>query len=268
MKRTEWMKVLGAVVVVLLYTFLLAPIAVVVVAAFNAGEFLHFPPEGFSLRWFVKFGQSSVFVKAFLFSLRLALIVSLTATVIGTLAALYVVHRRGRFSGPVQLSMISPLAMPQILSALALLLFAYAIGLGTRNGVALFIGHLIVTVPFVFIIVSGVLYGFDRNLEEASRGLGATPWKTFWRVTFPLIRGGVISGALFAFIVSFDQFPMNLLLAGVGINTLPVHMFDYLRFSFDPTIAAVSTINIAMTLVLVLLMERLVGLESLQWSRK
>ena len=117
-----------------------------------------------------------------------------------------------------------------------------------------------------FLTVSAVLYNFDRSLEEAARSLGAGAFTTFRRVTLPIIKGGVISGAVFAFITSFDQFPISLLLSGVGTTTLPIQVFDYLRFSFDPTAAAVGTVNILITLGVVILTERLVGLESLYWG--
>lgn len=259
-------RVILNIVVALLYLFLLAPIIIVVVAAFNSGQYLRFPPEGFSLRWFEKFLQSEPFVDAFLFSVRLAIIVTVLATVIGTAAALYIVRHSRRFRAGLQLLIISPLPVPAILTGIALLIFFYAIGLGTRGMVGLVIGHTLVSLPYVFLTVSTVLVGFDRSLEEAARNLGAGPWTTFRRVTLPIIKGGIISGSVFAFIVSFDQFPISLLLASVGSTPLPLQLFDYLRFSFDPTAAAVSTISILMTVVVVLITERLVGLESLYWG--
>lgn len=252
--------------VVLLYLFLLAPIAIVVIAAFNSGQYLRFPPEGFSLRWFDKFLHSEPFVDAFLFSLKLATIATLLATTIGTAAAFFIVRRARRFRTLLQLLMISPLPVPAILTGIALLLFFYGLGLGTRGMVGLIVGHTIVCLPYVFLTVSTVLVGFNQSLEEAARNLGAGPWTTFWRVTLPIVKGGILSGAVFAFIESFDQFPISLLLAGVGSTPLPLQLFDYLRFSFDPTAAAVSTVNILMTVVFVLVTERLVGLESLYWG--
>lgn len=255
-------------IVTVLYLFLLAPIAIVVIAAFNSGQYLRFPPEGFSLRWFDKFLHSEPFIESFLFSLRLAGIVSVVATIIGTTAALYVVRHSRRFRALLQLLMISPLPVPAILTGIALLIFFYGLGVGTQNALGLIIGHTIVCLPYVFLTVSTVLVGFDRSLEEAARNLGAGPWTTFRRITLPIIKGGMISGAVFAFIESFDQFPISLLLASVGSTPLPLQLFDYLRFSFDPTAAAVSTLNILMTVVFVLITERLVGLESLYWGRK
>jgi len=118
----------------------------------------------------------------------------------------------------------------------------------------------------VFLTVTTMLVTFDRSLEEAARSLGANSFTTFRRVTLPLIKGGLISGALFAFITSFDQFPISLLLTSVGNTTLPIQLFDYLRFSFDPTAAAVSTVSVLMSIGIVVLIHRLVGLESIAWG--
>jgi putative spermidine/putrescine transport system permease protein len=251
------------IVVALLYLFLLAPIIIVVIAAFNSGEYLKFPPEGFSLRWFRSLLSSEPFIDAFLFSLRLALIVMVLATVTGTAAALYVTRYSRRFRALTQLMMISPLPVPAILTGIALLIFFYATDISTNSFVNLVIGHTVVTIPYVFLTVSTVLVGFNRSLEEAARSLGAGPWTTFRRVTLPILKSGIVSGAVFAFIISFDQFPISLLLAGVGSTPLPIQLFDYLRFSFDPTAAAVSTVTILMTVIVVLITERLVGLDSL-----
>lgn len=250
-------------VAALLYFFLLAPIIIVVIAAFNSGEYLKFPPEGFSLRWFRALLASEPFIDAFLFSLRLAVIVTILATTIGTAAALYVTRYSRRYRGAIQLMLIAPLPVPAILTGIALLIFIYATDISTNSFINLIIGHTIITLPYVFLTVSTVLVGFNRSLEEAARSLGAGPWTTFYRVTLPLLKGGIVSGAVFAFIISFDEFPISLLLAGVGSTPLPLQLFDYLRFSFDPTAAAVSTVTILMTVVVVLITERLVGLDSL-----
>ena len=161
--------------------------------------------------------------------------------------------------------MMAPLLIPEILTAIALLFFMYQIGIGTRYSIGLQIGHIVVTFPYVFLSVSSALFNFDRSLEEASRSLGASPFMTFRRVTLPLIKPGVITGCLFAFIISFDIFNISLLLKGIGTTTLPVQLFDYLRWDFDPTAAAVSSLSIFMTLVAILILDRFVGLRSLRF---
>ncbi len=254
------------VVVVLVYGFLLAPIVIVVLAAFNAGEYLRFPPQGISLRWFIKFAQSEPFVRAFVFSLKLAASATVLSTVLGGMAAFYITRHAGRLRDSLRLLLIAPLQLPAILTGIALLVFFYGMGIGTRGMRALLVGHTLVSLPYVFLTVSTVLIGFERSLEEAARSLGARPLTTFSRITLPLIKGGLISGAMFAFITSFDQFPVSLLLISVGNTTLPIQLFDYLRFSFDPTAAAVSTVSVLMSVAIVVFIHRLVGLESIAWG--
>lgn len=253
--------------VALLYLFLLGPIVIVVAAAFNAGEYLRFPPQGFSLRWFVRFTQSPSLVQAFKFSLWLALYATLASTLLGTMGALFITrYAPRRVRDALRLLMVAPLQFPAILTGIALLIFFYATGIGTRGMRPLFLGHTLVALPYVFLMVSTVLVGFDRSLEEAARSLGAGPLRTFWRITLPIIKGGIISGALFAFITSFDQFPISLLLISVGNTTLPIVLFDYLRFSFEPTAAAVSTASVLLSVLIVVLIQRFVGLESIYWG--
>lgn len=252
--------------VVAIYIFLLTPMVIVVLAAVNGGEYLTFPPQGFSLRWFDKFFHSPPFVRAFLFSLRLGIMATAISTVIGTAAALYVVRFSQRYRDILRMVIISPLLFPAILTGIALLLYYYASGMGARTFTGLLIGHVLITLPYVFLTVSTSLYNFDRSLEEVSRSLGARPFTTFRTVTLPLIKGGVISGAVFAFISSFDQFAVSLLLAAAGQTPLPIQLFDYLRFAFDPTAAAVSTVSIVMAVAVVLITQKLVGLEALYWG--
>jgi len=246
------------------YCFLLLPLVVVVVASFNSGELLTFPPQGFSLRWYSHFFNSEPFMNSLVFSLWLATLAMTLSTLLGTAAALYVVRFAGHWRDTIRLLIVTPLLLPEILSAVALLFFFYSIGLG-KTVTGLLIGHVLITLPFVFLAVSSVLYNFDNSMEDAARSLGADRFTTFRRITLPLIKPGVISGSLLAFIVSFDLFAVSLLLKGIGRETLPIQLFDYVTWDFDPTAAAVSTVSIAITLFAVLLMDRLVGLRSLRF---
>ncbi len=250
----------------LIYIFLLTPLVVVVLAAFNAGEYLTFPPQGFSFKWFHNFWNSVPFMEALKISLQLAIYTTILSTIIGTMAALFVVRHAGRWRDYLRIFLIAPILVPAILTGIALLLFYYFLGIGTRTFFGLLIGHVVVTLPFVFLNVSSALYHLDQSLEEMARSLGASRLTTFFRITLPLIKPGIITGGVFAFIVSFDQFPISLLLKGIGRTTLPIQLFDYVRWDFDPTAAAVSTISIVIALGVVILAEKLVGLEALRWS--
>ncbi len=265
MRRRDASSCLYAASLISVYGFLLLPIVVVLLASVNSGEYLKFPPDGFSLKWYRRFLESRPFLDSLLLSLHLALVSAVVVTVIGGAAAIYYVRFAGRAREALRLLLIAPLLLPEILTAIALLFFYYGIGLGTKTMLGLQLGHVLVTLPFAFLCVASALYNFDRSLEEAARGLGAGRWTVFRRITLPLIKPGVINGALFAFIVSFDTFSISLLLKGVGSTTLPIQLYEYISWDFDPTAAAVSTTSIAITLGAVWLTDRLVGLRVLRF---
>jgi len=253
--RTAFLALCGLVLV-----FLLLPVVIVLCFAVNPEPFIAFPPTGLSLRWFVKFVTSRDFMSAFWLSLGLGLATVVIAGALGTLAA--VALARGRFRGRAALVQVflSPIVLPSILTGFALFQLAMVAGIG-RSFWILLAGHLVVATPYVLRTVLAMLAQFDRALEEAARNLGATPVRAFREVTLPLIRPGVIAGMLFAFIVSFDQFPVSLFLVAPGQETLPIAMFNYLRFDVDGTIAAASCVSIALAILLVIGIERTVGLQ-------
>ncbi len=255
-----------AVFIVAVYLFLLLPIVLIVLMSLNAGEFLAFPPQGLSLRWYVALFHNESFMRAIRTSFVVAGIATMVSTLVGTAAALYFVRHGGRYRETLRMLLMMPLMLPEILSAIALLFFLYATGIGTSTMFGLLVGHALITLPYVFMNVSASLYNFDRSIEQAARSLGASPFTVFRRVTLPLIKPGIITGALFAFIISFDLFNMSLLLKGIGMTTLPIQLFDYLRWDFDPTAAAVSSVSIVLTFTLVLLIDRLVGLRTLRFG--
>ena len=202
--------------VVLLYGFLLAPIAIVVLAALNSGAYLRFPPEGFSLRWFAAFARSRSFTQSLAFSLELATIVTLIATGLGTMASLWLSRSTGAGRDLLRVLVVSPLAVPGILTGIALLIFFYALG-WTKTGLGgLVIGHTLLTLPYVFLITSAVLARFDQTLEEAARNLGASPARTFWRVTLPLIKPIMLVVVLFSMIATFADFQLIYVLTRGG----------------------------------------------------
>lgn len=246
---------------ILVYIFLLAPIAIVVLASLNAGNFLTFPPQGLSLRWFWTFLQNDVFINAIIYSAVLAAGATAVSLVIGTMAALYFVRHAVREAEAVRVGMLLPLILPEILTAIALLFFFYEIGIGTEHKIALFTGHVLMTLPFVFLNVTTSLQGRDESIELAARTLGASRYTAFRRVTLPLIAPGLATGGIFAFIISFDTFGISFILKGAGSAPLPIQLYDYLRFNFTPEAAAVSTVSILLTLMLVTLSDLLFGRE-------
>lgn len=258
--RLSWGTIAFRSLIVILLIFLLAPIAIVMVFAFNASDFLEFPLTGFSLEWFRSFFSSEQFMDSFFLSLRLAVITSLIAMVIGTMASIVLV--RGGFPGADLLSalFLSPLMLPAILTGLALFQFYVIMG-WPRTFAGLLVAHVIVTIPYLIRTVTAVLQGSNMSLEEAARSLGASEARAFFEITLPLIRPGVIAGGIFSFIVSFDQFPVSLFLVRSDMTTLPIQLFNYLKFSFDPTIAAAAVVSVVMSIAVVLIIEWTVGLQ-------
>jgi putative spermidine/putrescine transport system permease protein len=241
--------------------FLLLPIAIVAVFALNPTPYIAFPPVGVSLRWFVKFFAGADFMNALWLSLRVAAIVVVLATVIGAMAALAIA--RGNLPGARLLTalFLSPLMLPAILTGLALFQLFMLAGVG-RPVWGLVAGHTLVAVPYVLRTTLAVLADFDRRIEEAAAVLGAAPARVLAEVTLPLIRPGVMAGGIFAFIVSFDQFPISLFLVVPNGETLPVVLFNYIRFDLDGAIAAASMVSIGMALAVVFALERLIGLRA------
>ena len=244
---------------VAVYVFLLAPLVVVVLASFNSADFLSFPPRGFSLRWYRALWESEVWGDSFRLSLLVTAVVTPLALIIGTLAAYALVRYSFPGKGVITTLVMAPIVMPQIVLGIALLNYMSGLGLvGSLTG--LILGHLVVTLPFTVRLVSISVHNLDPALERAAENLGATPLETFWRVTLPLLRPGIVAGAIFAAIISFGELAVTLLIAGARTTTLPLRIFNYTEYNFDPTINAVSTIFVVLALVLIIALDRLIGL--------
>jgi len=241
--------------------FLLAPIGIVFVFAVNPTPFISFPPVGFTLAWFGKFFASREFMRALWLSLEVAACVLVLATLIGATAALALQRGGLKAAHALTACFLSPLILPAILTGLALFQIYLLCGIG-RPVWGLIMGHTVVAVPYVIRTTLAVLHNFDRRLEEAAAALGAGPVQVFFEVTLPLIRPGVIAGGIFAFIVSFDQFPVSLFLVVPNAETLPVVLFNYMKFDLDGAIAAASVISIVMALAVVMLLEWIIGLKT------
>lgn len=241
--------------------FLLAPIAIVVVFALNPTPYIAFPPTGVSLRWFGKFFSSTEFMDAFWLSLRVAVAVLCLSMLIGGLCALALARGNLPCVRLLTAFFMSPLMLPAILTGLALFQVYLLSGIG-RPVWGLVMGHTLVAVPYVVRTTLAVLHNFDRRIEEAAAVHGASPVRVFFEVTLPLIRSGVMAGGIFAFIVSFDQFPISLFLVAPKGETLPVVMFNYMKFDLDGAIAAASIVSILMAISVVALLEKTIGLKA------
>lgn len=241
------------------FVLIIVPILIVVVAAFSPNDYFEFPPPGLSMRWFVEFFRLENMRNAFALSVELALLAATISTVLGTLGALFLARRRGAAAGLLQSLFLAPLVFPTIILGVALLLLYKTIGMPVFPG--LLLAHCIVGMPYGFRTVLASAQALDPALDEAGQSLGAGPLRTLLLVTLPLIWPGVLSGWLFAFIVSFGELNTALFLTGPGRTTLPIEIFSYLQFEGSQlVIAAASTLQIALIVVLVAAIERVVGL--------
>ncbi len=244
------------VLVAIILCYLIFPVFVVVPVSFSSAKYLQFPPPGWSLQWYQNYLERPGWVPATFVSIRVAVITTILATTLGTAASLALV--RGRFPGKSAINsfIVSPLVVPGIIVAIGIYFFYAQVRL-VGNPLGLALAHTALALPFVVTNVTATLHGFDERLEYAAMNLGANRWQTFWRVTLPLIRPGVFAGALFAFITSFDELIVALFVSGTGAVTLPRKMWDSLRQEIDPTIAAVSTVLIAISVILLFAVEML-----------
>ena len=244
----------------LVFFFLIAPLFVILPLSFNAEQYIHFSakmlaldPEGFSLRWYedMIYGTKNPWGLATKNSLVIAFFATIGSTILGTVAALGLSSRHMPYKAAFMALLISPMIIPLIISGTAIFFFMAKVGLAaTHTGIVL--SHIILGTPFVVITVTATLSGFDHSVTRAAASLGSNPVNTFMKITLPLIMPGVISGALFAFVTSFDEVVVVLFLAGLENTTIPIQMWVGLREQLSPTIMAVATCLIIMsTLILV-----------------
>jgi len=240
--------------------FMVAPIVVVCLVAFTPEGFLSLPTAGFSLRWFRAIARYPEFINAFWMSLGLGALSSTLALIIAVPASLAIA--RHAFPGREALSalLLSPLMIPHVVLGIAFLRFFTQTGL-SGTFLALLLAHVVVIFPFALRLTLSSATGMDRSIEHAAISLGASDWTVFRRVTLPLILPGLISGWALAFIQSFDEVTMTVFLAAPGVETLPVRMFLYIQDNIDPLVTSVSASVIAITMLALILLDRLFGLE-------
>lgn len=220
--------------------FLIVPTLIIVPISFNGDQDPHFPPRNLSLRWYANFWSSPDWLASARLSVLIAVAVTILAVPLGTAAALALSRMRFRGKQAVFGLMLSPLMVPVVVLALALYFyFGWLHIVGSWPAIVL--GQTVLAFPFVLVNVHASLQNYPATLERAARTLGAGATTIFFRITLPIIRPGVFAGALFAFMVSFDEIVIALFLAGPGATTMPVKMWLSMQFSVNPTIAAVST---------------------------
>ena len=244
--------------VALVMGFLMLPVVVIALASLSRTSYLTVPPRGLTLHWFTQVLGDPEYLHAIAFSVLLALIATVGSLGAGVAASFALLRRRVAGAAGVAALLNAPLVFPGVVVGVALLQFYAMVHLnGSLVGLAL--AHMVITVPYVVRAVTASLQGIDPELEHAARVLGASGPVAFFTVTLPLIRPGVAAGALFSFIVSFDNVPVSIFLLGAGQMTLPVKIFTAIEYGVDPSIAAISTMLIVLTGVGLAVAERWIG---------
>ena len=240
---------------------LLAPLVVLVGASFSEVDYVQFPPRGFSLRWYAAFFRDGVFTSALLLSTPVAFAAAALATVLGFPAA-YVLVRKNFPGRPLAWSLfLSPLLVPQIILGVALLQLFSALGFATSFG-GLLIAHVVAVMPYVIRTVGAALVSIDPRVEEAAADLGANRLQVMGLVVAPMVKGGLLAGALFAFIMSWVNVEISIFLSVTGGYTLPVVLFNYMEYSMTTVVVAAASIAIYVALALVVLIDRIVGIHT------
>jgi len=252
-------QILASFAGILVYLFLALPVLVIVLSAFSPEAYPQFPPQGISLRWFYALLDDESWRDSLIISVILLVVVTPITVMLGTFAAWALARLEFRYREALQAFILSPLMIPQVVLGIALLYVLTAAGIaGMISG--LVIGHIVVALPYVVRTVSVSLAAMDRRLEAVSMSLGAGRWYTFQHVTLPLIKPGMVAGAVFAGVTSFGEVSVSLFLSAPDTITIPVRVFNYVDQTFDPTVNAISVIFIVVAVAILMVIEKTIGL--------
>lgn len=231
--------------------FIIIPLVIVIPMSFGTRDYLEFPPTGFTLKWYEDYFSSRQWRNATLLSVQVAFLTAICATVIGTAATYAMVRGRSAMATLFQILLIGPIIVPHIALAVGLYLFFQTIGLsGTVPGFVL--AHTVLALPFVVFTTAAALAKVDANLEAAAMSCGATRFQAFRLITLPMILPNVLSGALFAFIISFDEPVVSFFISGIRHKTLPRRMFEDIEQNLTPIIPAIATLLIILSIAILL----------------
>lgn len=251
---------LALVMLILALTFLIGPFLVVFVSGFGAGESMRFPPNSYGMRWFWHILTVESFQRSFMTSLSVGLISSLAALVLGIPVAYAMSRRKVAGLEWLRTFLTLPLIVPAIIVGLALMHYMVLL-FNLPVFSSLVVGHTALLLPYAVRVVSSSLANLRLDIEDAAMTLGATRLQAFFKVILPNIRAGVAAAFILAFITSFNQVPVSLFLTGPGLSTLPIEMMAYMETSYDPSIAALSTLLVLFTIAVVAATEKLLGIS-------
>jgi putative spermidine/putrescine transport system permease protein len=248
------------------FVYILTPLIFITWLSFYSQEIPSFPPEGYTLRWYGEALRNERFIDAFLLSLQLGAIATAIGLAVAIPAALGISRLRFRGNAALSNLMLMPLITPGIVLGIAIYVFQVEVEIRTEAPIlgslgGLLWGHVLLVIPWTVRLVTASLAGFDRTLEEAAMNLGADRWTTFRRITLPGILPGIVAAAMFGFVASFGNLEVSLFLVGPGRTTLPIAILQYLWWKIDPTIAAISVLQIVVIVVAMLVTDRFVRIS-------
>ncbi len=267
MNKQRIQRVLSRIPVVLVMIYILLPVVLVVWMSFFSSKMIIFPPKGYSIEWYLNLFSKRNFVSAAQLSVQVAVIATIISVTIGTLTSIGLNQRRFRGRELVQTSFLAPLTIPTIVTGIAIYATLTTIGQWVNQKLVpsmfvLIMGHVIITIPWAIRLINSGMSGIDRRLEEAALNLGANRVQAYLLVVLPQIKSSIMAAGIFTFIVSFNNLEMSLMLVGPGQSMLPIETLNYVLWNMDPTIAAISTLQVVMVLLLLLIVNKLVGLSN------
>jgi putative spermidine/putrescine transport system permease protein len=247
--------------------YLALPLAIIIGVSVTTTAYLKFPPVGFTLKWYAQFLRDPSYLNAIWLSAALAVSAAGIAVLLGVPVALVLI--RGQLNGQRALGAVflSPLILPPIVIGAAILQYASALGFA-RSFSAMLIGHVVIVIPYIVRTTLASLTGFDASLEEAARDLGASGPVAFFKITLPVIKPGVIAGMLFAVIISWINVELSIFNTTANLMTIPVKLFNYIQYSVDPMIAAVSAATIYVAVIVVVALDFTVGIDRIAASNR
>lgn len=257
MKRSKFLTAF----VVLVYIFLFAPLVIIAMTSIGTENYIAFPPKGFTLKWFINVFKSQSFLSSMGTSVIISGVATLAALLIGTPAAYGLSRYDFKGKALIKSFFFSPLIIPGVVVGFSLFQFLL-VQLNFSVKMSLFIGHTLVIIPYIIRVIGSSLEVFDYSIEEAAMSLGCKKSLTFFKVVLPNITSGVMAAFMLAFINSFNNVPVSMFLTGPGVSTLPITMMNYVEYNYDPTVSALSVILMILTVGIMYILEKTLGLNN------
>jgi putative spermidine/putrescine transport system permease protein len=265
MSKIRWSRIFRNIPIYLIFGFIILPVVMVIWISFFSGQLIVFPPEGYSLKWYKELPEQSQFLSAFFLSLKVSFFAMILALILGMICSLALIRYEFKGKKLFELIFLSPLIVPSIITGIAIYIFLFNtqrwINVGLVPSIwSLTLAHVIISLPWTVRLISAGLMGLNKSIEEAAIDLGSNKIQTFWYITLPSLRPSLIAAGILAFIHSFNNLEISLMLVRPGETTLPIEILNYVYWKIDPLIAAVSTVQIILIGILMWIVDRVIGL--------